>query len=61
MECGVFELDFEDCGVLLGDRRRDKPFRWKNGLGQRPEGRTICAMSKSVLSAWVMGLWGIKV
>lgn len=58
MECGVLELDFEDCGVLLGDRRRDKPFGWKHGLGQRPEGRTVCAMSKSVLSAWGMGLWG---
>lgn len=37
---------------------------WKNGLGQRPEGRTVCAMSKSVLAAWGMGLrcgvWGVK-
>lgn len=33
----------------------------KSGLGQKPEGRTACAMSEQVLCGWLLGLLGPEV
>lgn len=44
LECGTFELDFEDCVVLLGDERRDRFLGGSTGLvkGLRARQSVLC-------------------
>lgn len=61
MESRTFALDFEGCMELCWVIEGETSLSGKNRLGQRPEGRTVGAMSKSVLVWLGFGPCGAEV